>query len=89
MKTQPACPECEKLVKVSEESNKIGGFLEWLTGEEGAYICKWEEKYESFYTIYTGNNGINQVLAKYYNIDLDKVEQERRALLEWIREAQS
>lgn len=31
MRPQPACPECEKLAKVSEESNKIGDFLDWLS----------------------------------------------------------
>jgi hypothetical protein len=37
---------------------------------------------------YQGTNGINKLLAEYFNIDLNKVEQERRALLEWLREAQ-
>jgi hypothetical protein len=42
MSKQPECPECEKLAKISEESNKIGS---------------WE-----------------QLLAKYFEIDLDKAE---------------
>lgn len=30
--------------------------------------------------------GINKLLAEYFGIDLNKVEQERMALLEWLRE---
>jgi hypothetical protein len=80
---QPECPECEKLAKVSKESDKIGDFLDWLH-QNGATICEWDNRREEYYKSYDYNN-IQKVLSLYFNIDLDKVEKERRALLEWIR----
>jgi hypothetical protein len=88
MRPQPPCPECEKLAAVSEESNKIGDFIDWLN-EIDIVLCKFDEDSERFYSIHQMHSqGINTLLAQYYGIDLDKVERERRALLDWIREAQ-
>lgn len=87
IKTQPPCPECEKLAAVSEDSNKIGNFIEWLRGTMGMDIAIWENE-RLVEADYRGDYGINRLLAQYYGIDLDKVEEERRALLEWLREVQ-
>lgn len=88
MNTQPECPECEKLSKVSEESNKIARFLNWLQDKKDYDICE-----------YSGNDwagyfnpvdlSTEQLLAEYFEIDLNKVEDERRALLDWIRSEQA
>lgn len=89
MRTQPPCPECEKLAAISEESNRIGEFLSWLSRQDIIIA-----QYDSFGDLYRSRNyqltdsGINRMLAEYYEIDLDKVERERRALLDWIREVQ-
>jgi hypothetical protein len=92
MKPQPPCPECEKLAAVSEESNKIGDFLNWLFSKD-LLIAGYEHSGGRWETLvvrkYQGSNGINRLLAEYYEIDLDKVEKERRALLEWLQEVQS
>jgi hypothetical protein len=85
MKPQPACPECEKLSAVAEKSNVIGEFLEWLQSDEGYVIGYWDEPYGGYTREY---KHIEKWLAEYFEIDLNKVEQERRALLEWLREAQ-
>lgn len=85
MSKQPPCPECEKLVAVSEESNKIGKFLSWLEAQ-GVTFCEWDDYDEQWTPHEVSNLSINAVLAKYYDIDLDKVEKERRALLDWLRE---
>jgi hypothetical protein len=82
---QPSCPECEKLAAVSEESNKIGEFLEWLDSQQ-VTLCKWHNGLEMYQPHPFESLSINQLLAQYYDIDLDKVEDERRVLLEWIRE---
>jgi len=80
------------MLAVSEKSNMIGAFLAWLHGEKNLAICEWfEDKEDEFYggaydPVYSGVDGINRLLAEYYGIDLDKVEQERRALLAWLRE---
>lgn len=99
MKEQPACPECEKLVAVSEESNKIGEFLDWMASKD-IVLCTWEENDDEdtndylphiLMTVdkYRGHSGIERILGEYFGVDLDKVENERRALLEWLREVQS
>lgn len=91
LKPQPPCPECEKLAAVSDQSNQIGAFLKWLfvEGDTPYYICQWDDTYGGYYSTPLGDTGINKLLAKYFEIDLDKVEQERRALLDWLREVQS
>lgn len=101
---QPECPECERLTKVSEESQKIGYFLEWLDNH-GIQLAVWDNNYSGVVRDSEGNeedfsgklvpdwkhkgdSGINKLLAEYFDIDLDKIEKERRALLNWIREEQ-
>ncbi len=130
-------PECDKMLAVSEDSQKIGEFLEWL-GSQGLHVCSLvtkrpceyrgrryacsggrlyygedvsslghllvdESEYESeairrcdacrgsgmvdliqpHFSPVSGT--INTLLAKYYGIDMDKVERERRAILEDLR----
>jgi hypothetical protein len=87
---QPPCPECEKLAAASEESNKIGAFLEWMGDDKNLILCEWSDEDESYLpSRYRGVSGINALLAEYYGVDLDKVEKERSALLKWLREVQS
>lgn len=97
MKTpQPECPECEKLSAVAKKSNEIGEFLDYFLGSKNIVLAQWVEN-EDFDTNsympdillpcqeYRGQNGINKLLAEYFGIDLNKVEQERMELLEWLR----
>ena len=79
---QPECPECEKLSAVADESNNIGDFLDWLDNK-GFLFCKYDKYEESYYPTYPDTQ---KLLAEYFNIDLNKVEQERRALLQWLQE---
>lgn len=88
IKAQPACPECEKLSKVSEQSNKIGDFLDWLR-QHSIVLCVYDDGEEAYFDAgMMTDSGINHLLAKYFGIDLDKVEEERKALLQWFREIQ-
>ena len=64
-----SCTECDKLVKVSGESQKIGEFLEWAEAEGLVDL----------------HEGIEKMLAKYFEIDLNEVERERRMLLIGLR----
>ena len=66
-------PEHEKLGAVKNESQIIGEFLEWLLAEK-LIICE-EDK-----LIFSG-----KLLAKYFDIDLEKLEEERRRMLEEMR----
>jgi hypothetical protein len=72
-------PECDKLAAVAKKSQLCGEFLDWLR-EQGWDLV--EEVEEHYYPVRKTNE---QLLAGFFKIDLNKVETERRALLEEIR----
>lgn len=74
-------PEHDKLKAVCGQSQTIGEFLEWLEYEKKLIIC---EHNEGFY--YPTFNKINDLLAEYFGIDQDKIEAEKKAMLQSIRE---
>ena len=108
-KKLPECPECEKQLKISDDSQKLGEFLEWLQSNNYE-ICKWQDgitdatKIADAFAIANGGEDpdpdeerpeqgyfpirmpIEKILAVYFKIDLKKVEEERRALLQSLRE---
>jgi hypothetical protein len=94
-------PEHEKLKAIHEQSQWLGGFLDWLTSTKGYRIAKYfryykgsmepipedthpddEDVFSSFMPVSLDINGI---LADYFDIDLKKIEQEKRAMLDEIR----
>lgn len=84
MSQQPAMPECNKMLAVKDQSQIIGEFIEWLHSQ-GFVIASWGEGgVEDM--LWEETNTIEEWLAMFCGIDLSKVEQERRALLEWLRE---
>ncbi len=90
----PPAPECEKLLKVSKESNVIGEFLDWMESEKKLVFAKWgmvkPEYSDGFEREGLLPEHINKekLLADFYKIDLNKVETERRALLDHLRKQQ-
>lgn len=93
--TVPAT-ECEKLIRVASDSQKIGAFIDWMRErgwefarmhshndcerENGYFTCGYcKDEFEP------DRRSINTILAEYFEIDIDKVEAERRAILEAIR----
>lgn len=74
-------PECEKLLKVSHISQSIGEFIEWLLNERGYVLAEWNENDELFPV----HPDIEKLLAEYFQIDLNKIENERRAILRALR----
>lgn len=79
-------PECEKMSKVRPQSQAIGEFLEWLQYEKGWSLATVPEYYD--HTLVEVSFSIESLLAEYFGIDLDKVETERRQMLDRIRAAQ-
>jgi hypothetical protein len=75
--------ECEKLRAVAPQSQKIGEFLEWLSEEKGISLCTLDryDRYEPHV------QRREELLAEYFDIDLDKVEQERRGILDALHES--
>jgi hypothetical protein len=81
----PACPECDKLASVADKSQVIGEFIDWLLGEKQYILAKWGTG-EVEDMLLPRNPSVQGLLAEFFGIDLKKVEVERRALLDAIRE---
>lgn len=88
-------PEHDKLTKVSGDSQAIGQFIEWLRGSKKIIFCKLQderiyresiEEYQDEYYAPTTLN-IQDILAEYFEIDLEKLEKEKRKILDNIRKA--
>jgi hypothetical protein len=66
-------PEHEKLKEIRDQSQKCGEFLEWL--EEQGYVE------------ITARKSLTSILAEFFEIDEEKLEREKRRMLDRIREA--
>jgi len=83
-------PECEKLLKVSERSQIIGEFLEWLN-EKNLTICEIQEDFpceecgEESLQYVQNYKSIEDRIADFFGIDMNKVEKERQQMLDDIR----
>lgn len=77
-------PECEKMQSVRDDSQKIGEFLEWLD-QNKMFVAE----YNHMDFAQPIRLRREQLLAKYFEIDLDKVENERRKILRGSSESMS
>lgn len=59
--------ELDKMKKAHKESQSIGEFLEWMM-----------EYHEDLFPDFLN---VEEILAEYFDIDLEKVEKEKRALI--------
>jgi hypothetical protein len=84
--TNDPYPECTKLASHREEAQIIGDFLSHLPN--GYQLGEWY-KPEGYYeaALFPVAKPIEQILADYFNIDMDKVEAERRQMLAALAEA--
>ncbi len=73
--------EHEKIESVKKESEVIGEFLDWLRQSEEIHFVKRitgkhfpeDHRFERF--------SVEQILAEYFDIDLNKIESEKRQML--------
>ena len=80
-------PEHEKLAAIKDKSQTIGEFLEWLP-TQGITLCTY------YYGRKKGDDGgycpaaasTTALLAKFFDIDLDKLESEKQQMLDSLRE---
>jgi len=72
MSDYPETPELDKLSGVKDQSQPIGEFLDWLSYEKDVRLPA----------------SIEQLLADYFDIDMDKVEAEKLAILKHVRAKQ-
>jgi len=68
------CPECERMRAVMEISQQIGNFMDWGLQHGHIRIKK--------------SMTIERILAKYFDVDLEKVEAEKQQILAELRKAQ-
>jgi len=73
-------PEIAKMKAVKDESQVIGNFIEAMS-EQGLCLCKLEKLGHREDDYWPDRRSIEQLLADYFNIDLGKAENERRAIL--------
>lgn len=69
-------PEHEKLRAIRDQSQKAGEFLEWLQAEKGVSLMVGDFPLQTTTT---------RLLAEFFEIDLDKIEDEKRTMLEVLR----
>lgn len=79
-KESPSYPEHEKLSEVKHESQAIGEFIEWATCVAGYEFAKYHGD-----DLQVALVSIEGLLAEYFGVDLDKLEAEKRAMLEVAR----
>lgn len=79
----PDTPECDKMLAAKDRSQPAGEFLEWLTSGS-YYLALVNETDGSLMPTY---ESVERLLASWLGIDLQKVETERQAILEWVRAA--
>lgn len=101
-KQLPACPECDKLHAIAAKSQVCGEFLDWIKGQfflakphehtDECYVNS-AGKENGFRhcdlstdELQSVHESTESLLARFFNIDMKKVESERRALLDAIRE---
>ena len=80
-------PECEKQRKIVKESQAIGEFLDWLQSERKIHLCTdCKDDWGDDRLTHAGVP-IYKLLAEYFDIDLNKVDEEKRQMLDELREA--
>lgn len=79
-------PEHEKLETIQETSQAIGEFLDF-----GRYVLAEYQEIDGFSEpqLLPVTTPINDILATHFGIDLDTLEQEKRTMLDALREANS
>ena len=79
-------PECENMAKVRPQSDIIGEFLGWLQGKKEWEMCEYQPDEPGVAGGYCPVHfNTEELLAEFFNIDLKKVEEERRQMLDEIR----
>ncbi len=84
--------ELDKMRLARKSSHVLTDLLDWL-GENGYAICRWQDYVRHSDELgdfspegwFPKHNSHEQLLADFFDIDMKKVEEERRALLESIR----
>jgi len=78
--------ELEKIQEVREKSQAIGTFLEWLSYHKNYIIAQYSDEEEDDEELVPVHANTEALIAEFFEINLVKAEEERREILEKIRE---
>lgn len=78
----PIYPEHEKLKEIAPLSQAVYDFIEWC-GTKGVSLMRWSEDFDNWIPA----PSIRNLLADHFEIDEDKIELEKRAMLGYMRAA--
>jgi len=79
--------EHEKLKAVADQSQAIGEFVDWLSWEKGIHLAEWEDTEAP--RMYPTSVGIVRLLEEFFDIDGDRLEDEKRHMITQLQEANS
>jgi hypothetical protein len=71
-------PEHQKMKAVKEQSQTIGEFLDWLFSK-GTVLAHYQGRLDE---LMPRNMNIENLLATYFEIDLDKIEEEKQQMID-------
>ncbi len=80
-----AYPEHDRMAAISDKSQIIGEFLEWLNYTKGIHLCEQTPDMNDHW--WTVDEDPEKLLAEFFSIDLTKIEAEKRAMLAEVRAA--
>lgn len=78
-------PEHDKQHKIINFSQKCGEFLEWLQEEKGLFLAIYGTRVTDADRLYIADPSVTRLLAEFFEIDQDKLEAEKRAMLDELR----
>ncbi len=83
----PKTPECDKLEVAVDKlgTQQIGAFLEWCESQN-MQLCYRITEAGGMTAYGSVLLNIQQILAKYAGIDLNKVDEEKKALIKYLRD---
>jgi len=71
-------PEHQKMGAIKEQSQTIGEFLDWLFSK-GVILAHYQGQLDE---LMPRDMNITNLLAAYFNIDLEKIEEERQQMID-------
>lgn len=75
-------PEHEKLKLISDKSNAIGAFLDWVQYQKKITLAERRNNEYGIPMLYPIQYHFVDLLAEYFNIDRDKIEQEKLKMIQ-------
>ena len=76
-------PEHQRLKAISGQSQVVYDFLEWCGEEKGYCLAVWAT--EDTDRMWPVRDSKRKLLAEFFDIDMDKIEAEKRAVLDEMR----